>query len=152
MQGKRHHRFTSFLSVSGLFTRKQVVADGGVCTPTPAPAPADTEPPQITVLGKQLKTFNQIPRCSQYTDPGATAFDNIDGDISDLIVTGGDFPLDTSVLGLYTITFDVSDSSGNAAKTKKRFLEVVEDNSVCAPAPAPAPAPEVENRKESSVV
>lgn len=146
-QEKRRHRFTKLHSVSKSLMRKQVVADGGVCTPTPAPAPADTEPPQITILGKQLKKFNQIPRCSEYTDAGATAFDDTDGDISDLIVTGGDFPLDTSVLGLYTITFDVTDSSGNAAKTKKRFLEVVEDNSVCAPTPAPTPAPEVEYRR-----
>lgn len=54
---------------------------------------------------------------------GATAFDNADGDITSMIVTGG-LPIDTSIIGTQTITYDVTDTSGNAAKTKKRFVEV----------------------------
>ena len=43
-----------------------------------------------------------------YTDLGATASDNYDGDISaDISVTN---PVDTSVIGSYTVTYNVSDS------------------------------------------
>lgn len=36
---------------------------------------------------------------------GATAFDDVDGDITNDIVTSGDFPIDTSMLGVFTIFF-----------------------------------------------
>ena len=38
----------------------------------------------------------------------------MDGDLTASIVTGG-LPIDTSVVGNHTVTYDVSDSSGNAA-------------------------------------
>lgn len=68
--------------------------------------------------------FNsQLEACSSYVDLGATAFDNLDGDVTAMIVTGG-LPIDTSIIGTQTITYDVTDSSGNAAKTKKRYVQV----------------------------
>lgn len=48
--------------------------------PAPAPAPPDTEAPVITVIGKQLAKFNQVPQCSEYVDEGAVATDNVDSD------------------------------------------------------------------------
>ena len=45
---------------------------------------------------------------STYTDLGATASDNYDGDITADVVVGGD-NVDTSVIGSYTVTYNVSD-------------------------------------------
>eukprot|EP00958_Prasinococcus_capsulatus_P002220 scaffold201_cov405-Prasinococcus_capsulatus_cf.AAC.44 len=100
----------------------------------------DTEPPEITVLGKALvKVCKNFP----YHDAGAIAFDDVDGDISDQIVTGGDFPVDTSKLGVNVITYDVSDSFGNEAETKTRLVSVVNttnsDGIVCLTIPPEDP-------------
>ena len=62
-----------------------------------------------------------------YTDAGATAVDNIDGDITDKIVTLN--PVDSSVAGTYTVTYNVSDAAGNAADEVKREV-VVSDTQV----------------------
>ena len=104
---------------------------------------ADIEPPVIDVLGKVLKKFNIIPQCSIYIDAGGTVTDNVDDsdELQNAVVTGGDFPIDSSVPGVYTITFDVSDSSGNAALTKSRVVQVTDFISLCTPVPAPAPSP-----------
>ena len=48
-----------------------------------------------------------------YTDAGATASDNVDGPITSQIVTVN--PVDTTALGMYTITYNVSDAANNAA-------------------------------------
>lgn len=78
----------------------------------------------------------QIPQCSEYVDEGATALDSVDGDLTGSIVTTG-LPLDTTELGVFTIAYNVEDSAGNQADTKKRFVEVTADGSVCPPAPPP---------------
>lgn len=59
-----------------------------------------------------------------WTDPGATAIDNEDGDLTAAIIVGGD-TVDTSTEGSYTITYDVSDSDGLAATTVSRTVNVV---------------------------
>ena len=48
-----------------------------------------------------------------YTDAGATALDNIDGDITSNIATVN--PVDPSTVGVYTVTYNVSDAAGNPA-------------------------------------
>ena len=48
-----------------------------------------------------------------YTDAGATATDNVDGDISeDIVVTSN---VDTTQLGSYAVRYNVQDGNGNAA-------------------------------------
>jgi hypothetical protein len=61
---------------------------------------------------------------STYTDAGATATDNYDGNITARIVKTGS--VNTSVLGTYTLTYNVSDSSGNAATAVVRTVKVVD--------------------------
>ena len=63
---------------------------------------------------------------SDYTDAGATASDNYDGDITDDIVVVN--PVDTAVVGTYEVTYNVSDSSSNAAVEVTR--EVIVENSL----------------------
>ena len=57
-------------------------------------------------------------------DPGATATDNVDGDITADIVID-DSAVDTSTLGTYRVTFNVSDAAGNAAEEVIRNVTVV---------------------------
>ncbi|MCB9807151.1 DUF5011 domain-containing protein [Candidatus Peribacteria bacterium] len=46
---------------------------------------------------------------SVYSDAGATASDNVDGDITANIITVN--PVNTNVLGSYTVTYNVSDAA-----------------------------------------
>ncbi|HDL75082.1 MAG TPA: DUF5011 domain-containing protein [bacterium] len=80
--------------------------------------------PEITLIGNSLITLKQD---DAFTDDGATASDEEDGDITDDIVVGGDV-VDTSVLGTYIITYNVSDSQGANAEEKTRTVEVEEKN------------------------
>tara|TARA_X000000950_G_C13724788_1_gene581763 strand:+ start:65 stop:760 length:696 start_codon:yes stop_codon:yes gene_type:complete len=83
----------------------------------------DTTAPVITLLGDATVT---IEVGSDYTDAGATAVDSYDGDITNDIVVVN--PVDTDVVGTYTVTYNVSDSSSNAAVEVTR--EVIVENSL----------------------
>jgi hypothetical protein len=64
----------------------------------------------ITLLGESEVS---LELGSIYTDAGATAVDNIDGDItSNIAVTS---TVDVNTVGTYTVTYNVSDAAGNAA-------------------------------------
>ena len=79
----------------------------------------DSNAPVIQLRGDA--TIN-IVIDSTYSDAGATANDQEDGDISSRIVVAN--PVNTTVLGTYTITYTVSDLSGNAAKPVTRTVNV----------------------------
>lgn len=81
----------------------------------------DTTPPEITLLGEAILNQNEGVA---FIDPGATANDNIDGDISANIVVGGD-PVDINTIGVYEITYNVSDATGNTATELKRTVNIV---------------------------
>jgi hypothetical protein len=83
----------------------------------------DTTVPVITLLGDATVT---VEVGNDYTDAGATASDNYDGDITDDIVVVN--PVDTDVVGSYSITYNVSDAAGNAAVEAIR--EVIVENSL----------------------
>jgi hypothetical protein len=75
--------------------------------------------PVITLTGTDVTINNG----DTYTDEGATASDDEEGDITANIVVGGD-TVDTDTDGTYTITYDVSDGAGNAATTVSRVVTV----------------------------
>ncbi len=76
--------------------------------------------PVIKLLGDAL-VFLKIG--DTYTDAGATAMDDVDGNITaNIQVTG--LPIDTSIEGNYTITYEVSDSEGNNANIITRIIKV----------------------------
>jgi subtilisin family serine protease len=81
----------------------------------------DTTPPVISLVGDNPI---DVEAGSVYVDAGATALDNIDGDLTGSIVTVN--PVDTAVLGPYTVTYDVADSSGNPATQVTRTVNVVD--------------------------
>ena len=59
-----------------------------------------------------------------YEDDGATALDNIDGDITGNIVTVN--PVNENVVGIYTLIYNVADSAGNPALEVTREVNVVD--------------------------
>ena len=71
----------------------------------------DTTPPVITLRGSSY-VFYFSRNC--FDDPGATAFDNFDGDISDRIQIVN--PVNTNVPDTYTITYNVTDSANLPAE------------------------------------
>ncbi len=78
----------------------------------------DDTPPEIYLNGDQTITIDQN---TEFVDPGATATDDRDGDISAEIVSEG--YVDTYRSGTYTVTYTVADAYGNEASTS-RTVEV----------------------------
>lgn len=83
--------------------------------------PADTTAPVITLTG--ASTIN-LEVGDAYTELGATATDNVDGDLTSSIVITG--TVNTSSAGTYTKYYNVSDAAGNAATQRTRSIIVTE--------------------------
>ena len=83
---------------------------------------SDVTPPVITLTDVSPLTINQN---WSYSDAGATATDDTDGIITSSIVTTG-LPIDTSVAGIYSITYNVTDSAGNAAVQAGRVIIILD--------------------------
>ncbi len=76
--------------------------------------------PTLTLLGANPMT---VTLGTAFTDPGATARDPEEGDITARIVVTG--TVNTSTLGAYTLTYNVSDSQNHAATPVSRVVNVV---------------------------
>ncbi len=63
-----------------------------------------------------------VVKGAAFNDPGATASDNVDGDISSSIAVSG--VVNTNKIGTYTLTYQVADSAGNSASTN-RVVKVI---------------------------
>ncbi len=83
-------------------------------------APQNITVPTISLIGESQIV---LEAGSTYSDEGATAQDSIDGDISSSIVIGGD-SIDTTTLGTYVVTYNVSNSSGTSANEVRRYISV----------------------------
>ncbi|MCY6354593.1 immunoglobulin-like domain-containing protein [Clostridium sp. ZS2-4] len=86
----------------------------------------DKKRPVITLNGdsKIVVKFGE-----KYEELGATAVDDVDGDITDKIeikVNGKDDEVNTNIPGNYIITYNVSDSAGNKAYEVTRIVVVKE--------------------------
>ncbi len=81
----------------------------------------DIRAPVITLTGANPQS---IVVGGTYTELGATAVDNVDGDISSYIFI--DSSVNTDVLGSYTVTYSVSDAAGNVAVPLTRTVNVVD--------------------------
>jgi hypothetical protein len=79
----------------------------------------DAVAPVITLSGA---TSVDIPSATAYSDAGAIAVDNIDGDLTARIVVNN--PVNTAVVGSYTVTYNVRDFAGNAATQVTRTVTV----------------------------
>lgn len=74
----------------------------------------DTVKPVITIKGSNPVT---VSLKSTYNDTGATATDNVDGDLTSKITVTNN--VNTNMVGTYTVVYTVSDSSGNIATTSR---------------------------------
>jgi surface protein len=81
----------------------------------------DSTAPIITLNGQAIATVNLN---STYTDAGATAVDDVDGDLTSSIVTSG--TVNVNSIGTYTITYSVSNSAGNIGAASRR-VNIIED-------------------------
>ncbi|MCP4925645.1 MAG: DUF5011 domain-containing protein, partial [Gammaproteobacteria bacterium] len=91
----------------------------------------DQTAPVINLRGASSITLNVG---DSFTDPGATASDNVDGELSSVISFGGS--VNTSTAGLYTLTYNVSDTAGNAAVQVNRSVSVQDGDAPVVTAPA----------------
>ena len=84
---------------------------------------SDTTPPVITLSGDNPL---ELVVNTTFTEPGFTASDDTDGDITaNVTVTGS---VDTSTIGSYVLSYNVSDAAGNAATQVQRTVNVVAAN------------------------
>ena len=112
------------MTTVGVYTLTYSVSDssGNAATPVYRTITiVDTQAPTITLVGNPTI---DIQAGTTYVDPGFTATDIYDGDLTaQVLVTG---TVDTSILGAITLSYDVSDSSNNDAPTKTRTVRVVD--------------------------
>jgi trimeric autotransporter adhesin len=83
-------------------------------TSTSTSTPTDIIPPVVTLVGDAAL---QITVGDTFTDPGATATDDTDGDLTaNIVVTGA---VDTTTAGLYTLTYTATDVAGNSSHVSR---------------------------------
>ena len=83
----------------------------------------DVTAPVITMVEVNGNTVINHEINTAYNDAGATANDNIDGDVTNNIVVTGS--VNTAVLGVYNITYTVQDSKGNESQAV-RVVNVID--------------------------
>lgn len=74
----------------------------------------DFNAPVLTVYGEG-RVYVKVGEA--YVDPGYSAIDNIDGDITSKVVIGGS--IDTSKMGRNTVTYTITDAAGNTATASR---------------------------------
>ncbi|GMK44165.1 hypothetical protein PghCCS26_12920 [Paenibacillus glycanilyticus] len=88
--------------------------------PVPYTWVIDTVKPVITINGD---AEIQITRGTAYQDQGATATDNRQGNLNNVVTTGD--AVDVNTVGVYTIHYNATDDAGNAADEVSRTVRVV---------------------------
>ena len=78
--------------------------------------------PVITLVGGAVDLFLN----DAYVEQGATASDNIDGDLTDSIIIDSS-AVDNTTPGSYSVTYNVSDAAGNAASQVTRTVTVIDN-------------------------
>ncbi|NDB96679.1 MAG: DUF5011 domain-containing protein, partial [Verrucomicrobia bacterium] len=80
----------------------------------------DAQPPVITLIGADPL---EVYKGATFTDPGATVTDNVDAERT---ITGAG-TVDTTSVGIYTLTYTATDTAGNMAVPVTRTVNVVLD-------------------------
>jgi len=130
--------------VSGSFAYTDALSDGeywfgvraadkaGNLSPIPSDSAAsrtiiDGTPPEITLLGEAAMS---VEVNQSFIDPGATAVDAQDGDLTGSVQVAG--AVNTSIVGTYDLTYSVADTAGNVAAPVVRTVNVVEPDNTFA--------------------
>ncbi len=107
------------ISVKFGLTKERFTEEDINYTGTPTQPGTDTTKPVITLLGESSVTHTlETP----YVDAGATALDDVDGDITTKLKVIN--PVDVNVAGTYRITYNVTDWAGNYAVQVERIVTV----------------------------
>lgn len=77
----------------------------------------DTVAPEITLSGKN---WMYVLLGESFSEPGYTASDNIDGDLTSNVIVSGSVNIDKT--GEYELVYEVSDSSGNKKTVTRKVL------------------------------
>ena len=108
-------------NVPGVYRLEYKVADAAgntsSATRVVSVAAVDNTPPVLTLIGAQNM---QIAQGQSYAEPGYTAFDATDGDLTSKVTVNGS--VNANVSGTYTLTYTVSDAAGNIATASRSVL------------------------------
>ena len=107
----------------GVYTITYTATDSSnnVATATRTVNVVDTTAPVITLIGSNPI---DVEAATTYTDAGATAQDNYDGDITSSITTTNN--IDMNTVGTYSVIYNVADANGNSAVPLIRTVNVVD--------------------------
>src|SRR5699024_1467571 len=97
---------------------KTVLATIEVEEPEEPEEPEDTTAPEITLNGDNPL---ELEIGDTYEEPGASAIDDVDGDVT-VDISG---EVDTSTVGSYEVVYTASDAAGNEA-TETRTVNIIE--------------------------
>lgn len=82
-------------------------------------ASVDNINPEITLLGSDTIW---VTKGEEYTDPGAEAMDNFDGDITSRLTVSGISNVTKNKVGTYTIVYEVTDRAGNTSEKSRSVI------------------------------
>ena len=99
---------------NGSFTYTYIDASGNTGTTMATVNNIDTTPPVITIIGGSPITASLW---STYIDQGATANDNVSGNLTTFIIAS--WSVNTSLTGTYIIVYRVSDGVGNMTSVSR---------------------------------
>ena len=101
---------------TGTYTLAYTVADaaGNEANASRTVTVVDTTHPVLTLLGD---TNMSQAKDSAWVDPGATASDSLDGNLTNSITITG--TVDVNTTGVYTLTYSISDGASNEANATR---------------------------------
>lgn len=103
MKGKNNYKIILIFSILALFACKK----------------EDTVKPLIALKGEDTV---KVVLNSEFVDPGVTATDETDGDLSQNVAIKTD--LNVNKVGFYEVFYTVSDEAGNVSQTQSRIVNV----------------------------
>ncbi|GEM_PF-4802664 len=110
--------YTPYIKCKDLYTTKGYVDDN----PTTTKASKDTTKPVITLKGDKEISIKQG---TAYNEPGFTATDNVDGDVTASVKVEG--TVDVNKEGTYTLKYVVTDKAGNRAEEIRKVTVLKEE-------------------------
>jgi hypothetical protein len=124
-------KYYSFMSVVSIMLLLSACGGGGGNSGSSSSGggSTDTNKPKITLIGEKTVLLNVG---QTYNDPGATAYDQEDGDLTASITKTSN--IDFNKIGNYEIIYSVTDSAGNT-DTAKRKIAI--QNIINNPSPRP---------------